>query len=597
MVRGFGSDSVPVFVDGIAVSAPYRGEGDAARILTGDLEEIEINKGFSSPLLGANTLGGAIQIRTARPKRPFEASTKTSVDFDSIMHYAGLSEVLSVGTKLPLFYGKATFQYRGVDHFRLPDSFTPYDDKPPREGGNPQKEGDRLWSDSRDYKLSVLAGFTPVDALDFNISYTMQIADKGLSPPSVKGGRDGYAIWEWPRWDRHSIAANYAYYDDEKLYIKGFTYFDKYDNRLDQYYQWSMYERGKHMPSSDYDEYAFGQHLEAGYDFNSTHKLQAALTFKHEDHKGLSGDIELVHISEDTWSFGTEYTFRPVKQWSFTAGVGFDALYPRDFSSRLNDEMELLGENYYIVKSKSRMLLSAVAGVFYDINDSHELHLSFARKNHFPTMFQRHSTRFGEVLPNPRLGAEFANHYELGYKGYLFEKLTVNTAVYYSEITGKITRVRIANPVSPDISVEYSVNLDKVATYGFEASLLYYPFEWLQAGGSFGLNKYEIVQSRLGAKALTYYPEYTFNLFAEIKFLSFFTAIPSLLYTGERYYNAEATETLDAYTLCNFKIKADLGEHVSVSVSIENIFDQLYEIRENFPLAGRTYSLSLTAKY
>jgi iron complex outermembrane receptor protein len=596
MVRGYGTDSVPIFVDGIPIANTYRGDGDAARLLTGDLEEIEIQKGFSSSLLGPNTLGGAIQVRTARPKKPLEISLKTSLDLDSRFAYSGNTQVGSVGTKLDWFYGKATFQYRNIDHFRLSDRFIPLDEDPPEQRGNPQKAGNRVWSDSVDHKLTLLAGLTLIPGLDLSGVYILQTADKGVSPPAVLGGRDGYVIWDWPRWDRHSVSLNYAF-DTETLYLKGWTNFSKYDNRLDQYYNYRAWMQDMHLPSSDYDEYSIGSHLEVGYAFNPAHKLQGAVTYKQEDHRGIDAGMETSHIREDTWSAGVEYTGRFLPKVSARAGIGFDALIPQEFQSRLNDEMIALGSDWYLVKTKQKFLLSAQAGIFYDLTDNHQVHLTYARKNHFPTMFQRYSTRFGETLPNPRLGSEFANHFELGYQGIIAQMVHLNAAAYYSEITGKIARIRIANPVSPDVSVEYYINLDKTATYGLELGFTWYLFEYFTLGGAFALNKYRIVDSVAGAEKITYYPEGTFNLYGELYPLKRLRIIPSMEYTGARYVNIEGTEELGSYTLFNVKVAYDFLTYFSLSLSVENLFDELYEIREYFPLAGRTYTLALSARY
>ncbi|MDR0630025.1 MAG: TonB-dependent receptor plug domain-containing protein [Treponema sp.] len=159
-VRGFGADSVPIFIDGIVLGNPYRGEGDAARFLTADLESIDIQKGYSSMLLGANTMGGAIVMRTAKPKKPLELSIKTSMDLDSAFQFAGTTTVFNLGGRNDTLYGRAVFQYRDVDHYRLPASF-----EADPEGENPQEAGDRLWSDSKDRKLTLLAGMTPFPAL------------------------------------------------------------------------------------------------------------------------------------------------------------------------------------------------------------------------------------------------------------------------------------------------------------------------------------------------------------------------------------------------------------------------------------------------
>jgi iron complex outermembrane receptor protein len=594
-VRGYGPDAVPIFVDGVPIANTYRGDGDGARLLTGDLEEIEINKGYSSSLLGANTLGGAIQLRTARPQKTFEAAVKASLDFDG-GGYAGNTELASAGTRLDRFYGKAVFQYRNTSHYRLSDSFTPLDSAPPEQGGNPQKKGNRVWSDSLDYKLTLLAGITPMPELDISAAYIIQIADKGVSPPAVLAGRDGYVIWDWPRWDRHSVSLNYAF-DAEKLYVSGWTNFSKYDNRLDQYYNYRAWMRGVHLPSSDYDEYAIASRLEAGYSFTANHRLAGAVMYKQDDHRGLDAGIETNHINEDTWSAGVEYSGRFRQKFRASAGIGFDSLVPREFSSRLNDEMIALGSDWYLVRTRQKFLLSAQAGIFYNITDNRELRLTYARKNRFPTMFQRYSTRFGETLPNPRLGSEFADHFEAGYRATTAGGLQLNAAVYYSEISGKIARIRIANPVSPDVSVEYYVNLDKTATYGAELGFTYYPPGNFILGGAFALNRYKVLDSAIGAEKITYYPEGTFSLYAELFPLKNLALIPSVAYTGPRYTNIEGTKTLGSYTLFSIKVKYDFLTRFSASFSIENIFDELYEIREYFPMPGRSFNLTLAARY
>jgi iron complex outermembrane receptor protein len=83
-------------------------------------------------------------------------------------------------------------------------------------------------------------------------------------------------------------------------------------------------------------------------------------------------------------------------------------------------------------------------------------------------MAQRYSTRFGRSLPNPSLGPEIASHFELGYHGNIAQKLTLNSAVYYSLITGKIVEVGWPSPNRPVNSLDYAKNLDRTAFWGFE---------------------------------------------------------------------------------------------------------------------------------
>jgi iron complex outermembrane receptor protein len=605
-VRGFGADSVPVYTDGILMANPYRGEGDSARILSGDLESIEIQKGYSSELLGANTLGGAIMLRTAKPREPLELSFKSSLGLDSTGNYADSTHVLNVGTKQEYFYGKGVLQYRDVDHYRLPDSFEP-------SPLNHQEKGDRLWSDSEDLKLTLMAGLTPIPELDIWLSYVYQYADKGYSPPDVKTKE--YVIWNWPVWNRYSVSLNSAF-NIGPFSMAGLFYFDKYDNRLDEYYNWNSYLLGIHAPHSDYDEYSLGGRLLGSWEILDWITVEGALTYKREDHIGWRGsysDDELTketHVNEDTWSAGTELSVSPWKPLTIKAGYGFDALLPLDYWNQENEFNKLLEADYFIVQTREMFLYTWQFGLFYDINPDHALRLTYARKNHFPTMAQRYSTQFGSTLPNPNLGPEKASHFELGYRGHVelpegFDSAVVlNAALYYSVITGKIVNIELPNPHSSGV-VNYARNLDKTAFWGFELAPEFTLKDWLNIGMAFSMNNYilafsilnTITTSQDGVKFLPYYPQYTFNGYMVIKPVKMLSIIPRIEYIDARYADTMGVSKLDAYFLAHLKISADIGKHISVSAGIENIFDKYYEISLNAPLAGRSFNVSLTVQY
>lgn len=68
-IRGFKKSRVPVYVDGIPVYVPYNRETDLSRFTTYDVSEITVSKGYTSPMYGANTMGGAINIVTKNQPR------------------------------------------------------------------------------------------------------------------------------------------------------------------------------------------------------------------------------------------------------------------------------------------------------------------------------------------------------------------------------------------------------------------------------------------------------------------------------------------------------------------------------------------------
>lgn len=71
-LRGFGSRQIPIYIDGIPVYIPYDGLVDLARFTTADIERIDVSKGFSSIIYGPNSLGGAINLVSSKPREKFE---------------------------------------------------------------------------------------------------------------------------------------------------------------------------------------------------------------------------------------------------------------------------------------------------------------------------------------------------------------------------------------------------------------------------------------------------------------------------------------------------------------------------------------------
>ncbi|MDR1256371.1 MAG: TonB-dependent receptor [Spirochaetaceae bacterium] len=593
-VRGFDSASVPVFVDGVTQANPYRGDNDAARMLTGDLESIAIEKGFSTLLLGPNTMGGAVLIRTARPKEPLEASISSSFGFDSLGKPADSYHIASIGVKRALFYGKTAFQYRGVDHFRIPYGFEP-------SKNNPQDKGDRLWSAFNDIKLTLIAGWTPFYNMDFSLTWIYQDSYKGFSPPAVNG-RD-YEIWEWPYYKRQS-ASFQGEWRPGAFTVKTAAYFQKFDNRLLDYVNWASYEADMPAAPSDYDDYTAGFRLEGGWAINPLNTLEAALNFRRDDHRGLTGGEEGVHVTEDTWSLAAAFTSNPLPPLRVKAAAGFDILSPDTFWGKYN---ELARDNpmEYVEKTPVWKLWAAEAGVFYRLAGDNELRVTYARKNHFPTMFQRYSSRIGEIKPNPHLGPEWADHFEAGYTGRplaaagrpRLDGLKLSLAVYYSLVTQKIVEIRVPKPDFTAVTVPYSVNLDSTAVWGIETALDWDFSPAFTVGGSLSWNRYHILKTSNGVEALTLYPAVTAAVHAEFAPVPALRLIPALRYVGSRFADSAAETELSGYFLVSLKAVCQLGRRFTLSASVDNLFDELYEIRPYFPQPGRTYQLSVTARY
>ena len=75
-IRGAETDQTVVVIDGVKVNDPSSPGGgyNAADLLTGDIDRIEILRGAQSTLWGSQAIGGVVNIVTTAPTKPFEAS-------------------------------------------------------------------------------------------------------------------------------------------------------------------------------------------------------------------------------------------------------------------------------------------------------------------------------------------------------------------------------------------------------------------------------------------------------------------------------------------------------------------------------------------
>jgi iron complex outermembrane receptor protein len=571
ILRGFNASRVPVYIDGVPQAVPYRGDADHGRILTYDVESIEVQKGYTSMLMGSNNLGGLVNLTTAKPKEKLEVNIRYSAGFDSIFKHQEDLYVFSAGTRQDSFYAKVTAVQLDQSHFRLSHSFTPQNDY--------QISTERNDSKVDDLKMTFIAGLTPIPELDANITYVMQRADKE-APGDVAAIEP--RIWDWPKWDRDTVSLNAAY-TAESCYAKFLGYYDSYRN--------SLYTERPHSIPSDYDDYAVGFKAEGGYDFNNRNNLSLSALWKTDVHRGSDNVTNYYAresvVEEFTYSFGAEYTLIPVSALPLTAvlGLGYDVLDPQTYWTVYKGKHDL---------SAGDTLDAFIyqMGLFYDLTPEHEFHITFSRKAHFPTMAERFSTRFDTVIPNPDLKPEYAYHYEAGYRGFIPGKASFTAAAYFSDFRDKILQESVRDAATGQ-TVSHSLNKDKWIYYGMEFSLEHFINDWLNYGGAFSYNKSE---SRYEDVRESNYPEFTGNIFAVLTPFENLSIVPRAEYTSYRYVSANYNnkEKLDEYLLVHCKARWEkLLNYFYVEAAINNITDKNYEIRQYFPMPGRVYTLTV----
>ncbi|MDR2401184.1 MAG: TonB-dependent receptor [Deferribacteraceae bacterium] len=589
-IRGFDSSYIPVIVDGISITSPFNGRGDSSGLLIGDMESITVQKGYSSMLMGANGMGGAVLLTASKPKKTFEFYLKDAVELDDTFSLSVNNFTASAGSKLDTFYFKTTFQHRDTGHTRLPDAYTPMQ-------GSVQNKGERLFSDREDSKTTVIAGTTPADGLDIWAAYIYETSDRGMNPPEAG---PLYSLWGWDNWEHQSISLH-SDYKNSKWDIAFLAFYDTYINSLSTYSSFMHIRYGRPNKITEYDEYAAGGRLNAGYNINKQHILRAAFSFRQDDHWSYRKDLinqDDIHVRENKISLGLEYEYKPLEKLRFIASGGFDSLLPDSYWSRPNAFAEYMGISSYQVNERDRWLLAAQAGVFYEFVKHHELRLTYARRNQFPTMNDRYSTRLSDSMPNPNLKPEVADHIEFGYKGAFLYKLALDAAVYYSRIDDKMAVIRVPDPFATIHSVDFVTNMDAVSFYGLELSSTLFLSKYLNMGGNLSLCDYSVDDSIASAKTVTYYPKFTLNGYIELLLWEEHISVMSVAeYRSERWIDIYEITSLDSYFLLHLYLAFNITDNFKINMSVSNVLDELYELRQNYPMPGRTYTLGASAKF
>lgn len=103
-IRGFDAKRIGVFIDGIPIYTPYDGNFDYGRFLTTDIGQIDVSKGYSSVVYGANTMGGVVNIISRKPTKALEGNVKATLVSDSVGKMARHVESINLGTRQDHIY-------------------------------------------------------------------------------------------------------------------------------------------------------------------------------------------------------------------------------------------------------------------------------------------------------------------------------------------------------------------------------------------------------------------------------------------------------------------------------------------------------------
>jgi iron complex outermembrane receptor protein len=420
-VRGFGRWQVPLMIDGVRVYLPADNRLDFSRFLTSDIAEIQIQKGYASVLDGPGGMGGAINLVSRKPVKPFEGEFSGGTAFDNRGAFQGWNNYAMVGSRQKDFYVQGSANALNQDFWSLSQGYSPYPARGPY-AGSLEDGGRRDGSDTRDWRVNLKAGFTPNATDEYSINYIKQVGEKGAplnvynNPPSSQN-----SYWRWPVWNTQNLSFASNTQIGDASYFKTKFYYNTFFNALsafDDITYTSQSNPGRF--DSHYDDKARGGSVEGGTELIPMNTLKAAFHYRQDFHSEQNDNrptSPTFHFTEPkqnqnqtTWSAALEDTFHVRPNFDLVGGISYDKY-------RIDKAEEYDNRGLYEYPKGGADAFNWQTAAIWRYSDTGDVHFSVSDRTRFPTIFELYSQRFGTAIPNPNLGPERATNYELGWKG------------------------------------------------------------------------------------------------------------------------------------------------------------------------------------
>jgi len=585
-IRGFDARRIGYFVDGVPVYVPYDGNFDYGRFLTTDVEEIDVSKGYSSIVYGANTMGGVVNVISKKPTKELEGSLKNQTVFDSDGKFARQVSSLNIGTLQKSFYVQLGANYANQDHFRLSDDFqsTVY-----------QPEGDRLRSESEDQKFNLKLGYLIDENTEIAIGYINQKGEK-QQPPATDTDYSREKYWDWPYWDKETV-----YVNGEKNFgsssLKAVLYYDKFNTALNSYADdsYETFNSKTNTFKSKNDDYSYGGRLSYITEIDK-HLLTMATNYKHDVHNGYDiGKTDSVETltekyKDDTLSFGIEDVYRLSEKMELLGGISYDLKKGEYAYDKFSETEELpLGE---------QETFNPQAAFVYKPNDTSTLRTSIARKTYLTSMKDRYSRRLGFAEPNPDLESEKSTHYEISYSKNL-QNTHIGIAGFITEVDDAIQNVLISDngtPTKTNDDIYQNQNVGEFEHRGIELDASY-RLDTLQIGGNY--TYISLINKNDNDVKLIDVPKHQLFTYVQKELLS-----NLLLYGNMKMRKGAYEQKMDrtyvinpTFTTFDTKVVYTPTHSITTELGIKNLTDKDYAYDSAFPMPGREFFVTMEYRF
>jgi len=567
-VRGFDSRQVGLFIDGIPVYIPYDGLVDLNRFTTADLAAIQVAKGFSSVAYGPNTMGGAINLISRKPKKALEGDAALGMGSGNERQASA-----NVGTNQGLWYLQAGAAIIQSDNFPLSSNFV----STATEDGGARNNAYR-----KDDKLSLKLGLTPNASDEYALSYYQQNGEKG-QPPSTISTAARY--WQWPYWNKESLyfVSKTALGASETLKVR--LYQDRFDNAIDMYKDASYTVRtpGGTGPSI-YNDRTHGGSVELESERLASQTLRVVVHTKQDHHKkhDTTGAVLGIEDFKDTlssYAIEDNIQFRP--DLLLSLGAAHHQLRPVTLYDSSKPTLTL---------PSAKSVNDAQAGLFHDWSPTARLYATVANKTRLPTLGDRYSQSMSTYIENPDLRPEKSTNYELGYQGAPWSTVKAEAALFHSDITDKIQTWYSSGASCTTANKCQRRNIGHVRATGVELALRGTLSDYAELGANYTYTKLENISDP--ATRITDVPRHKLTASAIFHPIASLDLVAFAQSDSSKWVSN--TVQLSGFTTLNLKAVYRAADKVSAEVGINNLGDKNYFLADGFPNPGRVWFVNVS---
>ncbi|MDP8220505.1 MAG: TonB-dependent receptor plug domain-containing protein [Candidatus Stygibacter frigidus] len=544
-IRGFNKEDVMIMIDGRPLGGGYFDAVDLSSLPVGDIKEIQVIKGPASALYGTNTMGGVVNIISARPDNSSWIKAKLQVQRNNTMYYK-----LSSAHKFSNWDYLVSLAHYQTDGFQLSSDFQPVN----LENGGLR---DNSAQSHNDFHAKLNYKLFDLHQIGFTASYTL-MDERQIPAATNEFYNPAYPqdifrkFVDWKRY-QFSTQGDFILGWNQKLSCS--IYYDGYDDIYQTYYypDYSEMRLNSRLLSTNIGS-VFKYSLEQdNYDLIAGYRIEKQ-AFNRQD----NGEYQV-------WTGNWQLLQNPFCQMEIdlaklklTFGSGLSVFYQNQRDNWI----------YHIEPS---------LGVFYKTDSFGQYNLAVSNNVNYPALHEL----FSESSGNPELKEESAWKYEIStqqpFAAGSFAG-NVDISVFYNAVNDMVEKVYYSS---------YSLyeNIDQVNSYGFEAAFKSkfvlehnIQYRYLEYAKNSDRPLYENPQNIININEKVMLP---YDIF--------------FVYDASWHDISHSDdEILPAYWLHNFYLNRTFNKF-KVKLGIENAFDENYQEKSGYPQPGRDLILTLEA--